>query len=176
MTHALVRWIFLMAAIAMLSSAALAQQPESPSASSQSSEQKKGTGVVPPGVKLVPEMPAPGAPKQFNFPDAATKTLANGLRVYVVTDHSEPAVAVRLLMTSAGTVKDPQGMPGVAEMTANMLTQGTQKRSAKEIAEAIDFIGGSLEASAGTDATNVSLAVVKKNLAPGLDLIDRKST
>jgi zinc protease len=171
MTRAIVRWIFLMAAIVILSSAALGQQPESPSASSQSSDQKKGTGVVPPGVKLVPAMPAPGAPKPFNFPEAATKTLANGLRVYVVTDHSEPAVAARLVIMSAGTVKDPQGLPGVAEMTANMLTQGTQKRTAKEIAETIDFIGGSLEASAGADATNVSLDVVKKDLATGLDLM-----
>ena len=55
-------------------------------------------------------------------------------------------------------------MPGVAQMTANMLTQGTEKRSAKEIAEAIDFIGGSLEASAGKDSTDVSLNIVKKDL------------
>ena len=62
-------------------------------------------------------------------------------------------------------------MPGVAEMTANMLTQGTKKRSAKEIAEAIDFVGGSLEAAAGKDSTTVSLNVVKKDLATGLDLM-----
>ena len=53
-------------------------------------QQKNGTGVVPPGVKLAPEMPAPGAPKAFHFPQAATKTLPNGLRVFVVSDH-EPA-------------------------------------------------------------------------------------
>jgi len=56
-------------------------------------------------------------------------------------------------------------------MTANMLTQGTAKHSAQEIAEAIDFVGGSLEASASSDATDVSLAVVKKDLATGLDLM-----
>ncbi len=152
---------------------ASAQQapPEHSSSSAASTDQKNGTGVVPPGVKLVPEMPAAGAPKPFNFPEAATKTLANGLRVFVVTDHSEPAVAARLVLMSAGTIKDPAGMPGVAQMTANMLTQGTEKRSAKEIAEAIDFVGGSLEASASSDATDVSLGVVKKDLATGLDLM-----
>jgi zinc protease len=151
-----------------------AQEPPMPMndhAASNSSDQKKGTGVVPPGVKLNPEMPPAGAPKPFKFPEPATKTLANGLRVYVVTDHSEPAIAVRLLIMSAGTMKDPAGMPGVAAMTANMLTQGTEKRSAREIAETIDFIGGSLEAGAGADATNASLDVVKKDLATGLDLM-----
>jgi zinc protease len=149
----------------------LAQEPPNDHAASSSSEQKKGTGVVPPGVKLSAEMPQAGAPKLFKFPEPATKTLANGLRVYVVTDHSEPAVAVRLLIMSAGSMKDPAGMPGVAEMTANMLTQGTEKRSAREIAEAIDFIGGSLDAGAGADATNASLDVVKKDLSTGLDLM-----
>ncbi|MBZ5694110.1 MAG: insulinase family protein [Acidobacteriia bacterium] len=134
-------------------------------------DQKNGTGVVPPGVKLLPQMPTAGAPKAFHFPSAATRTLPNGLRVFVITDRSEPAVAARLVILSAGSVKDPKEMPGVAEMTANLLTQGTAKRSARDIAEAIDFIGGSLEASAGKDSTGVTLNVVKKDLSTGLDLM-----
>jgi len=170
MKRAINRWIFLPAMFTLVGTAALAQQSVSPPAAA-AQDQKNGTGVVPPGVKLQPQMPAASEPRPFNFPDAATKTLANGLRVFVVTDHSEPAVAARLVMMSAGTVKDPTGMPGVAQMTANMLTQGTEKRSAKDIAEAIDFIGGSLEASASSDSTDVSLDVVKKDLPAGLDLM-----
>ena len=56
-------------------------------------------------------------------------------------------------------------------MTANMLTQGTAKRSAQQIAEAIDFVGGSLNASSGKDSTGVTLDVVKKDLDTGLDLM-----
>jgi predicted Zn-dependent peptidase len=134
-------------------------------------EKKNGTGVVPSGVKLVPEMPQAGSPKPFEFPNAAEKTLANGLRVFVVTDHSEPAVAARLLIMSAGSIKDPSDEPGVAAMTANLLNQGTEKRSAKDIAEAIDFVGGSLNASSGKDATTVTLDVVKKDLSLGFDLM-----
>jgi zinc protease len=132
---------------------------------------QKASGIVPPGVKLAPEMPAPGAPRPFEFPAAATKTLPNGLRVFVVTDHREPAVAARLVILSAGSIQDPAGMPGVAGMTAGLLTQGTAKRSAKEIAEAIDFVGGTLEAKAGRDATTVTLDVVKKDLGVGMDLL-----
>src|SRR5580658_4699702 len=132
---------------------------------------QKASGIVPPGVKLAPEMPAPGAPRPFEFPAAATKTLPNGLRVFVVTDHREPAVAARLVILSAGTIQDPAGMPGVAAMTAGLLTQGTAKRSAKEIAEAIDFVGGTLDAKAGRDATTVTLDVVKKDLGVGMDLL-----
>ena len=130
-----------------------------------------GSGVVPPGVKLVPQRPGAATPKPFHFPPAATKTLPNGLRVFVVTDSSEPAVATRLVILSAGTIKDPATMPGVAQMTANLLTQGTTKRSAQQIADAIDFIGGSLNASADKDSTDISLGVVKKDLDTGLDLM-----
>jgi zinc protease len=172
MKRAIKRWILLSSAFVFVATAVVAQEPSQPaSPPSGAQDEKNGTGVVPSGVKLVPTMPASGPPNHFQFPQAATKTLANGLRVFVVTDHSEPAVAVRLVALSAGSVKDPQGMPGVAQMTANLLTQGTEKRSAKQIAEAIDFIGGSLEASASKDSTDVSLDVVKKDLATGLDLM-----
>jgi zinc protease len=147
--------------------AASRSQTEPPS----SQEPQKPSGVVPPGVRLVPQMPGPGAPRPFHFPKPATMTLPNGLRVFVVTDHSEPAIAARLVILSAGSIKDPAGMPGVAQMAANLLTQGTEKRSAKEIAEGIDFIGGQLNAMAGRDATTVMLDIVRKDLATGMDLM-----
>jgi zinc protease len=133
--------------------------------------QKLGTGVVPPGVKLDARIPLGGAARPFLFPRAATKTLANGLRVFVVTNASEPTVAVSLVIPTAGTLNDPTGMPGVASMAATLLTQGTAKRSAEEIAETIDFVGGSLTASADEDDTSVSLNVVKKDVDLGMDLM-----
>ena len=133
-------------------------------------EQKKGTGMVPAGVKLDAQMPAGAAPRPYPFPKPVTRTLANGLRVFVVSDREQPAVTVRLVL-DAGTVRDPAGRPGVAEMTANLLTQGTAKRNAQQIAEAIDFVGGSLSADADKDGTHVSVTVVKKDLALALDLL-----
>ncbi len=146
------------------------QRPEEQSAGNPA-EPPKASGVVPQGVKLVPDMPGPGKPGVFEFPTAATKTLPNGLKVFVVTNHSEPAVAVRLVILSAGTTKDPAGLPGVAQMTAALLTQGTEKRSAQQIAEGIDFVGGSLNASATKDVTALTLDIVKKDLNTGLDLM-----
>jgi zinc protease len=136
-----------MLALVTVSAAFAAQEAAKPSepqaAATQNTKDapKGGTGVVPPGVKLDSQMPAATAPKEFHFPKAESKTLANGLRVFVVSDTREPAVAVQMVILSAGSIKDPAKAPGVAEMTANMLTQGTEKRSARDIAEAIDFVG-----------------------------------
>ena len=172
MKRAKTSWIVSLVLLLSFASAASAQRPESPSEETTASPtQKGGTGIVPPGVKLVPQMPPAGRPKSFQFPNAATKTLSNGLRVFVITDHREPALAAQLVILSAGSIKDPPDRPGVAQMTANLLTQGTQKRSARDIAEAIDFVGGSLTASAGKDSTTVTLDIVKKDVNIGLDLM-----
>src|SRR5713101_3055243 len=124
--------------------------------------------------KLVPQMPAGAPAKPFRFPQAVTRTLPNGLRIFVVPATSsapQPAVTVRLVLTAAGAVHDPAGTRGVAEMTANLLTQGTEKRTAQQIAEAIDFVGGSLGASADSDATYVTVTVVKKDFELAMDLL-----
>jgi zinc protease len=171
---ALYAWLPLCAAIALSVAPLSAQQAAKPPAEKQAApqrDQKDGTGIVPPGVKLDSQMPAAGAPKPYHFPAAAMKTLPNGLRVFIVSDHREPAVAARLIVLSAGTIADPAGTPGVAQMTANLLTAGTKHRTAQEIADAIDFVGGTLSAQAGKDTTTVSLNVVKKDLNLGLDLM-----
>ncbi len=121
--------------------------------------------------QLVAQMPGATPPKQYHFPPVATKTLANGMRVFVVSSPDMPAVAVRLVLTSAGAVNDPEGKPGVAGMTAALLAQGTPTRTAQQIAEAIDFVGGTLSASADYDSTVVSITVVKKDFDLAMDLI-----
>ena len=133
--------------------------------------QKKGTGAVPPGVRLESQMPAAAPTKPFHFPDATAKTLTNGVHAYVVSGKEEPMVSVHVALTGAGSVNDPAGMPGVANMTADMLTQGTATRSAEDIAQAIDFVGGSLSASADEDGTYVTVSVVKKDFALAMDLL-----
>jgi zinc protease len=132
---------------------------------------KGGTGIVPAGVKLAPQMPAGGAPRAYPFPKPVTRTLPNGLRVFVISDSEQPVVTVRLVLPAAGSAQDPAGKTGVAASTSDLLAQGTAKRSAQQIAEAIDFVGGSLSASADSDGTYITVTVVKKDLNLGLDLL-----
>lgn len=133
--------------------------------------EKKAAGQVPAGVTLSPQMPAAGAPRPFQFPQAVTKTLANGLRVFVIPGGKEPALTVRLVLPAAGTVNDPPGKAGVAQMAAELLTDGTATRSAQQIAEAIDFVGGSLSANADGDGTYVTAQVVKKDSDLAMELL-----
>ena len=87
--------------------------------------------------------PRPLAPKEFKFPPYEIRTLPNGMQVMVVLHHEQPAVTMRLL-ARAGAAQDPEGKRGIAELVAHLLDQGTTTRSAQQIAEQIDFIGGAI--------------------------------
>src|SRR6185369_3518931 len=97
-------------------------------------------------------MPRPLAAKEVKFPPYEMRTLSNGMQVVVVLHHEQPAVSVRLLVR-AGSVYNPPNKPGVASLTASLLDQGTTTRSAEQIADAIDYIGGALGTGAGSDLT-----------------------
>jgi len=89
-------------------------------------------------------------------------TMGNGLVVLLVERHALPAIHAQLLVKT-GSVADPVGKAGLAALTASLLDKGTPTRSATEIAEAIDFIGGSLSAHADTDSSVVALTALKKD-------------
>ena len=108
--------------------------------------------------------------QRWTFPKYETRKLPNGLTVYAIEHREQPIVAIRLLI-AAGAANDPPEMPGVASFTADLLNQGTMSRDATQIAEAIDQVGGSLEASADMESTVVSAGVLKENVALAFDLM-----
>ncbi len=102
-------------------------------------------------------------------PQVVERKLSNGATLLVSEQHALPIVLV-LGVLDAGSRRDPVDRFGVANMTADVLTEGTSTRSAQEIAEAIEFIGGSLSAGAGVETATVSLRVLRKDLDTGIDL------
>jgi len=163
-------FLFLLA-VSFLPAACSTSRPPAGEVASGGSGTTKGTGIVPAGINLTAQMPAPAPPKSYAFPNAATRTLDNGVRTFVVADTQQPMIAVRLVLTGGGSINDPSGKPGVATMTADLLTQGTASRTARQIAESIDFVGGSLSATADNDGAYLNISVVKKDFALAMDLL-----
>lgn len=103
-------------------------------------------------------------------PLAHREVLPNGVRLLVAPRPAVPIVVLRVYLR-AGSAFDPPDAFGVANLTAALLTRGTAKRTGPELDRAIELVGGGLEADAGRDGTTVSLAVLKKDLDLGLDLL-----
>ncbi len=114
--------------------------------------------------------PPPAAPRSFEFPKAASKTLSNGLKVFVVEDHRLPLVSASLQLL-AGNIYVPPEKSGLATMTAGLLREGTATRSSQQLAKAVDSAGGSLSASAGDDVATISMTFMKSYAGLGFELM-----
>src|SRR5262249_4012197 len=60
---------------------------------------------------------------------------------------------------------------GVAALMANLLRKGTEKRTAVQFAEEVDFLGGSPNASVSDERLSVSLDALAKDTDSALDLL-----
>jgi zinc protease len=95
--------------------------------------------------------------------------LQNGLILLTSEQRALPMVSIELLI-DAGSRHDG-AQAGLANLTATLLTYGTERRTALQISDALDFIGASLSVSCGEDLASVSMTVLKKDLGTGLELL-----
>jgi zinc protease len=114
--------------------------------------------------------PMPLAAREIKFPPYEVQTLPNGLQVVAVLHHEQPAVTMRLLVRS-GTSADPKDKLGLAHLAASLLDQGTRTKSAEEMNDAVDFIGGAMGAGAGTDLTFANMVVMKDSFDAGMRML-----
>lgn len=101
--------------------------------------------------------------------DIKRTVLPNGLTVLHVERHNLPIVMVTLLV-KASPLDEAPARAGLANLTADLLTEGTKNRKAIDISEEVDFIGASLGASTDNDFTTVSLSVLKKDVEKGFEI------
>ncbi len=106
----------------------------------------------------------------FKLPPSVSRTLPNGVRAYVMEYHELPLVDFQVVL-GAGAAQDPKGREGLASLTAELLRKGTAKRSAKQIADAVDFVGGILGGSADHDGTRVTAEFMAKDTDLALELL-----
>jgi len=96
--------------------------------------------------------------------------LNNGLVLLTSEQRALPMVSIELLI-DAGSRHEPPDQAGLANLTSKLLIYGTQKRSATQISETLDFMGASLATGASEDIATVSMTILKKDLATGLELL-----
>jgi zinc protease len=107
--------------------------------------------------------PQIGELSEYEFPRYEEATLKNGLKIYIIEDHRQPTIGFRL-QVRAGDAYDGS-KPGTASLMADLLTKGTRKRTALDIASALDSIGASVNASTGGELLTVTGSGLKKHMA-----------
>ena len=112
------------------------------------------------------QAPPPLQPRPIEIPAARETVLPNGLTIVVVEDSRLPLISYRLAFRVGGAF-DPPSVPGLTDLMAGLLPEGTNSKSSREIAEEVARMGASLSAGATSDYTIVGASA----LAPFNDRI-----
>jgi zinc protease len=115
------------------------------------------------------QQPAMGAPAMVKFPEVKEFTLSNGLKVSLVERNVVPVVNMSLMM-DAGYAADQFGLPGLASLTGQMLTEGTKTKTALQISDLQADLGASVGSRSDLDKTYVSLNALTNNFEASLSL------
>ena len=114
--------------------------------------------------------PAPLPPRPISIPTPHETTLANGLTLVVVEDSRLPLVSYRLAFRVGGAF-DPPELPGLTDLLAGLMPEGTTSKTSKEIADEIARMGASISAGANSDYTIVAASALSQFNDPVMDLL-----
>src|SRR5437762_1555483 len=115
------------------------------------------------GGKAVPVKPvAAGEIQKFE--------LSNGLRLLVREDPRLPLVGMGSVFRGGLLAETPQDN-GITRLMAKVLLKGTKTRTAEQIADDIEAVGGSISSDAGNNSFSVSVDVMKPDVKLGVDLL-----
>lgn len=96
--------------------------------------------------------------------------LSNGLRLLVREDPRLPLVGMGAVFRGGLLAETPQ-TNGITRLMAKVLLKGTKTRTAEQIANEIEAVGGSISSDAGNNSFSVSLDVMKPDVKLGVDLL-----
>jgi zinc protease len=109
---------------------------------------------------------------RVKLPVPTTVKLPNGLTLLLLEDHKLPTIAFTMWIRP-GQLADPNELPGLASFTADMLREGTERRTSSQIAAEVDSLGASLSADSrfGASYTSVNGSGLIDSASQILDLM-----
>ncbi len=114
--------------------------------------------------------PTPGAQPALVLPEVQEGKLRNKVRLLVHSRRDLPIVDVRLVLR-AGAALDPVAKAGLADLTYEMMLEGSGKKDGVALAEAFSDLGTRLSVNTGADGASFQMLVLKRNLEPALKLL-----
>ncbi|MGZ5529946.1 MAG: M16 family metallopeptidase, partial [Limisphaerales bacterium] len=94
----------------------------------------------------------------------------NGLRLLVREDHRLPLVGMGAIFRGGLLAETPQDN-GITRLMAKVLLKGTKTRTAEQIANELESVGGSISSEAGNNSFSVSVDVMRPDVKLGLSLL-----
>jgi zinc protease len=123
------------------------------------------------------QLPSPDkiqyAPLQFQLPETQRVVLENGIVLYILENHELPLININALVKT-GTMYDPEGKAGIAELTAYVMrTGGTAKLNSTEIDNQLDSIAASASIAMSMESSHINFSILNQDIDQGLDLLSQ---
>ena len=115
--------------------------------------------------------PIYGAPYDLPAPDVWRASLSNGIEAYGI-ESRETSLVYFSLSIDAGRERGDVSKPAVANLTADMLSKGTQSMSTAEQEDAINALGSSISVSSGAERTVISGSALARNFGATIALVE----
>jgi len=112
-----------------------------------------------------PRRPAIRIPERVDVPVASLTTLANGVRLYLLENHDQQVVRLSFVF-GAGSSRQNRFFSATA--AANLLSEGSDRFTARQIAEQLDFYGSYFDIAVDRDVVVVSFCALSKFFLPTL--------
>ena len=118
-------------------------------------------------------MPKASKPVKAVMPTLYEFSLANGIKVVGTQYQETPTISLQLTVP-AGRRLDPASKEGLAELTAAMMNEGSEKYTAERMASKLDTLGSNISVHAGLYGTTISLSTLTKNLPETMALLEQR--
>jgi zinc protease len=106
----------------------------------------------------------------FSLPPVSSAVLPNGWKVYAIHRPELPLIRIHLVIP-LGAEADPAGKAGLSDLSAEMLTLGTKKRSASQLAAEVDGLGATLSAHCGWNSSSLHVFGLSEDFSHLMDLL-----
>ena len=121
------------------------------------------------------KLPAIDAAAPLRFPSIERRTLSNHVRLWTVEHHETDLLSLVLVIPS-GSAADPPGREGLAAFTADLLDDGTRRRSGVDLHHALGRLGARLATGVTSDATVLSISALARHARDAVALLIELAT
>ena len=112
-----------------------------------------------------------GPPPSLSAPTVWSATLANGVPVRGIEDRETPLVQFELRLDGGLLLEDPDRI-GAANLLAEIMTEGTARRTPEELEQAIDALGASISVASGRETFVIRGSTLNRNFPEAMALVE----
>ncbi len=118
--------------------------------------------------------PASGDPKLPVVPQYYTQKLNNGVKIIGTQTSETPSVVLLITIKGGEYVNTDPKKTGVAQLTAELMNEGTKNYTTEQISAQEDLLGSTINFSSAGDRTTINVNSLTKNLDATLKLLEEK--